>query len=188
MNDRDQQARENPRRQCAVAQFVTAYFLTRGTRCGYVLRIGVVWFGGLMSLWQCWPDSTEWTPPSAEVVASMLGRNSVLGAALAACLFGIFRRAEEHRRSMITERAKEPPAGHSRRSTWTWKWLCACLAFAATLISGDHANLMFGDTDHDAVFYVVVGIAFLFVCLAMLFYFRTNSRKRTADDQRPSRQ
>jgi hypothetical protein len=163
----------------AAAVGIKGFFSTRGTWHGYVFRVGIIWLGGLMSIRQYWLDSTEGTPLSAEALLSLLGTNSIFGLLLGVGLFGIMCRAEEHRRSILAERARASPAGMNPRwPTWITEWLSACVAFAATLVIADYAGVMFSSTDHNVVFFVAVGIAYVLICLTTLVYFRTNARNR----------
>jgi hypothetical protein len=101
-------------RRCAVVRFVTAFFSTRGTWHGYVLRVGIIWFSGLLSILQYWLDYIDGAPPSAEALVPMLCWNTVLGALFGVCFFGVIRGAEERRRSIIAERVGPPPASANR--------------------------------------------------------------------------
>lgn len=172
-------------RKCgAMARFATTFFSTRGTWYGYVLRVGILWFACLMTVRWYWNQHDEGLPFSSEELLWTLCCNTVLGALFGCGSYGVLRGSEDRRRSAAAERTDTVPAGANPRwPMWMTEGLCARGVFTATLIGGDCAGFMFTTTDHDVVFYIVVGIAVLLICLVTLIYFRANSRNHRSTTQ-----
>lgn len=164
-------------RNTVIVRLVIAFFSTRGTWYGYVLRVGVIWYGGFLWLKWYWFDYHHGMPLSVDDVLRMLRWNIGCGTLAGLFFYGAMGGANERRRSAIGEPVRATPATPNKRwPMWIKEWLSSCVVLAAVMALEHNSGRISKEVDHDVAFYVAMAMAFLLVSLVTLVYFRTNSR------------